>query len=243
MTITINGVRAPPVTIQRGSPHGSVLGCLLLCVTTQHLTSKDSIGNAALPRYFPQGSSDDCVEFWRDTERAATRSPEAFLYVDDTTLFQPVPLVAATRHFTSSTTVEEQQDLKLEGVLHDLEQRATAIGIKINGKKTQLLVISPRNGCLTSASLCAGDGVVIQSQETMKLVGLTFGDSPNTGSHVEVVVVHIEERCGCCTTSGEQALGTKTSTAYTAATCNLAWSIAQRLTTPSSPRGRKRHWK
>ena len=38
MTITINGFKARPVKITRGSPQGSVLGCLLYCVTTQSLT-------------------------------------------------------------------------------------------------------------------------------------------------------------------------------------------------------------
>ena len=37
MTITIDGMRGDPVGISRGSPQGSVLGCLLYCVTTQTL--------------------------------------------------------------------------------------------------------------------------------------------------------------------------------------------------------------
>ena len=38
MKITIDGHSSEPVPIQRGSPQGSVLGCLLYCATTQRLT-------------------------------------------------------------------------------------------------------------------------------------------------------------------------------------------------------------
>ena len=38
MRITIDGQTSEPATIQRGSPQGRVLGCLLYCATTQRLT-------------------------------------------------------------------------------------------------------------------------------------------------------------------------------------------------------------
>ena len=189
MTITIDGVRAPSVPILRGSPQGSVLGCLLYCVTTQNLTSPDNLAGGERPRYFPQDSSDDeGVDFWSDMARPAARPPEAFLYVDDTTLFQTVPLASATRHFTEATTIEELENLELERTLKNLEKRATDTGMKINGKKTQLLVISPRNGCVTSAAIQVSNEAAIRSQETMKLVGFTFGEEPNAGRHVDAVV-------------------------------------------------------
>lgn len=40
MKITIDGHTSTPVAIQRGSPQGSVLGCLLYCATTQGLTKE-----------------------------------------------------------------------------------------------------------------------------------------------------------------------------------------------------------
>ena len=38
MTIKIDDYQAPPREVRRGSPQGSVLGCLLYCITTQRLT-------------------------------------------------------------------------------------------------------------------------------------------------------------------------------------------------------------
>ena len=54
MTISIDGHKAPPVKIERGSPQGSVLGCALYCVTTQLLTNKGPPGRA-LARSFRRG--------------------------------------------------------------------------------------------------------------------------------------------------------------------------------------------
>ena len=39
MTININGHTPTPVPIDKGSPQGSVMGCMLYCATTQKLTA------------------------------------------------------------------------------------------------------------------------------------------------------------------------------------------------------------
>lgn len=55
--------------------------------------------------------------------------------------------------------------------------------MKINAKKTQLLVISPPNGCKATASIRAGS-VEIQSVSKLKLVGFTLESDPGVGEHV-----------------------------------------------------------
>ena len=90
MTIKIDGQTVDPVLITRGSPQGSVLGCLLYCITTQQLTRKlrqHNNGNQQNGiRFFPDDSSDEeSVNFW-DHEELGQR-PAAYLYVDDTTLW------------------------------------------------------------------------------------------------------------------------------------------------------------
>ena len=185
MTVTLNGIKARRVAIQWGSPQGSVLGCFLYCATTLRLTS----GREAAPQagFFPQDSSDDEeVVFWEGAAQV-TRPTKLFLYVDNTTLFQSAPLARAKRHLTTQATREELDNLELEPVFNRLEEDAEKIGMKINGKKTQLLVISPPNGCITTASLRTAEGEEIEYQSTLKLVGFTFGDTPGATSHVEGV--------------------------------------------------------
>lgn len=78
-------------------------------------------------------------------------------------------------------------DLRIEEEFRNLERNAKDIGMKINKKKTQLLVVSPPNGCLMRAELAIGGGETIKSQETLKLVGFTFGRRPGVRDHVDSI--------------------------------------------------------
>ena len=180
MTISLNGTSSRRVRIQRGSPQGSVLGCFLYCATTQRLSSNVAAGRRV--RDGPRGSSgEEEGVIWYDVNR---RPPKPFLYVDDTTLYQAAPMASASRHLTTHTTREELGDLELGVAFTKLENDAKEIGMRINGRKTQLLVISPPNGCITTASLKTTDGVTVESQSSLKLVGFTFGDTPGAVCHV-----------------------------------------------------------
>ena len=107
MTITVDGHKAAPVPLLRGSPQGSVLGCLLYCITTQLLT--------------------------RNLRGADTNGgPSAFLYVDDTTLNDVADLGNASRHCIVGQTVEALGNLALGGVFDELSGRAEEIGMRIN---------------------------------------------------------------------------------------------------------------
>ena len=160
MTITIDGHRGVPVKLMRGSPQGSVLGCLLYCITTQSLTSN---------------------------LRGETAGPAAYLYVDDTTLMDGVDMNGATRHITTEKTVETFDDLTLARDFEALSGRAEDIGMKINASKTQLLIVSPPNGCTTRASFRTGDGTAVSSVEVLRLVGFSFGSDPGASAHIEAL--------------------------------------------------------
>lgn len=149
MTVSVGGYKASPVPIKRGSPQGSVLRCLLYCITTQLLTKR--LRAHELVQYFPQEATNDDEEEYNFWDWSPHAGPKAFMYVDDTTLFNSVSM--ELRHFTTSTTKASFCDLDLERDLETLKGRAEEIGMKINEKKTQLLVISPPNGCDTSAKL------------------------------------------------------------------------------------------
>ena len=166
MTVSIGCAKAEPVMIRRGSPQGSVLGCLSYCVTTQGLTE----GLQGAPG---EGSASELA---------------AFLYVDDTTLFHSVLVEDAIKHFSTRKTVADFLQLDVGADFTRLSDRAEDIGMKINAKKTQLLVVSPPNGCTTTASFRTGDGVDVASVDMMKLVGFTFGSDPGVSAYVEAMI-------------------------------------------------------
>ena len=153
MTIKIDGSSIDPVNIFRGSPQGSVLGCLLYCVTTQLLT--EDLGDTS-----------------------------AFLYVDDTTLFGTVPMADSVKHFTVDKSAAHFEGLQVGLSFDTLSQRADDIGIKINAKKTQLLLVVPPNGFTTTGDFVTRSGDTVSLVDQLKLVGFTFGASPNAEAHV-----------------------------------------------------------
>ena len=183
-----------------GSHQGSVLGCLLYCVTTERLTWKlsagpDTVDRNERHRYFPQTSSDEeDVQFWPPSpwgrgpvHGQCKTQPGSFLYVDDTTLFDKVPLSEGTMHITTDAPRQMLENLAFEGDFVRLAVRAEDIGMRINNKKTHLLAIGPQNGCVTSAAIDPGDGQMIRSLDRMKLIGFTFGDTPGAAPHVESI--------------------------------------------------------
>ena len=160
------------------------------------------------PVFFPQHSdsedSESSVVFWEEaTNDQEDRFAEnmtvelqsgeenlgAVKYIDDTTLIQKVPMSQAVRHCTTAITTEM---LTLGGLAErfaGLVQNAEDIGMVINCAKTQLLCMSPQNGCQTSAVIDTKDGPV-QSVDTLKLVGFVFGSTPDAAAHVD----HIAEK-------------------------------------------------
>ena len=106
----------------------------------------------------------------------------AFKYIDDTTLVEKVSLEGAVRHYTTNKTVETIAGMGIGAALDDLKE----IGMKINTKKTQLLIISPTNGCHTTGVIDTG-GDTIKAREMMRLVGFNFGNSPDCAVHMEEI--------------------------------------------------------
>ena len=149
-------------------------------------------------RFFPGSESDESegVNFWDSDDQLCPDLTRGlfdpvlgddgiitFKYIDDTTAFEAVPMAAAIRHLLSGPTTEVLHPAGLESTLVDIAGRADEIGMRVNVKKTQLLCISPNNGCITSAYVKA-NGDYVWSSPAMKLVGFTFSGSPTAEAHV-----------------------------------------------------------
>ena len=62
--------------------------------------------------------------------------------------------------------------------------KAEEIDMNVNCKKTQVVVVSPDNGCNTRA-VVKGRDKVIQSSDSIRLLGYTLGSTPGTHGHIE----------------------------------------------------------
>ena len=96
-------------------------------------------------------------------------------------------MASGVRHLSVGRTTKELPAAALGRGLSLLNARAEERGMLINAKKTQLLAISPNNGCDTTATLVGNDGEVVRSIDSLRLVGFTFGNGPGVGAHVETV--------------------------------------------------------
>ena len=110
----------------------------------------------------------------------------AFKYVDDTTLVITVDRDSTIKHFTTGRTLEEASCPDLERLLDAIITRTNAIGMRVNCRKTQVLCISPDNGCLSSTSLAVGQETVSSSTE-LKLLGFCLGSDPNMNAQMELI--------------------------------------------------------
>lgn len=77
--------------------------------------------------------------------------------------------------------------MALESRFLGLVQNARAIGMEINCSKTQLLCLSPRNGCDTVAVIATPEGPV-HSVDELKLVGFVFGKEPDVSAHIDHLI-------------------------------------------------------
>ena len=136
----------------------------------------------------------------------------------DTTLFASVPMAGAIRHVTLGRTQENLVEIPLGRDFKKLLARASDRGMRINAGKTQLLVISPNNGCHTAAFFTGPDGQVIASVESLKsLWDLRWARFPAPEPMLSPLRNVTAGRNGCSTTSGTQASREQASSASTAA--------------------------
>ena len=114
---------------------------------------------------------------------------EVYKNVDDTTIVEAIELDQAQLHLTTRRTNAKSRSRYTELVSNAIANRAEEIGMRVNCKKTQLLLVSPPNGCNNNAfvKLC---GERIESTSELKLLGFVFGNEPNVNLHVE----HIKKK-------------------------------------------------
>ena len=127
---------------------------------------------------------------WGDQSTAVDdflgRLVEAFKYVDDTTLVGLVNKLSTLKHFTTNRTLETANCPELDALLAAIITRTEEIGMKVNASKTQIICVSPDNGCHTTAAVSVG-GNIIESTDRMKLLGFMLSSDPNMNKHVEFI--------------------------------------------------------
>ena len=73
-----------------------------------------------------------------------------------------------------------------QSFMEAIVSKAADMGMKVNCKKMQFLILSPDNGCNTTASITVG-GTTLSATNKLKLLGYVIGSSPGAHAQVEFI--------------------------------------------------------
>ena len=111
---------------------------------------------------------------------------DIFKFVDDTTVVEAVDLSRAIKHYTTAQSTSQCKARYTELIAGAITERADEIGMKVNCKKTQLLMVSQPNGYVNSSYINLEDQK-IESSSSLKLLGFHFGTEPTVSKHVQEI--------------------------------------------------------
>ena len=116
-------------------------------------------------------------------ERWTKKKPWVFKYVDDVTLGGRNLLQHATSHITTKKEHRSVHAGDLENEFKKIARNSKEVGMRINGKKTQLLCVSNSINYTVQSHLVVGDER-IWSGERLKILGMMFDSRGTMGAHM-----------------------------------------------------------
>jgi hypothetical protein len=126
---------------------------------------------------------------WRD------KLPALFKFVDDGSLFSKVNMYNATTRLVDGVVYHEKRDIFTENIFNRSKSRAEDKGMKINVKKTAMIVISAAISFVPQCYIQTRDNELIRSgQSNVKILGFTFEERPTVSAHVLELVKKARRR-------------------------------------------------
>ena len=117
--------------------------------------------------------------------RARPNTLSTFKYIDDTTVVEGV-FSQGIRHIAAESPTEVVDAELLNGLIPKVVERAENIGMRVNCKKTQLLVVAPDNGYQTSTNVSA-KGIPVPALKSIKLLGFVIDNDGGMAGQVEMI--------------------------------------------------------
>ena len=105
-------------------------------------------------------------------------------YIDDGLAGEKLPLIAASSHITSGKEAKIIHASQSEKFFKSTLQNAQLIGMKINASKTQMLCVNVSRHSNVNTYINLNEYDQKARGEELKMLGFTFGRSPNADAHV-----------------------------------------------------------
>ena len=144
---------------------------LMEALAPEAMSSDDSFVTAEGPDLTPP-EFDNTL----DSSDQGQEPPLVVKYVDDTTVVSTLNKDEAIRHISSAAPSEIIPAPVMEHLMSKIVERSDSIGMVVNCKKTQLVLISSDNGYCSSSSIRVGPDI-IASKDHMKLLGFMVGNN------------------------------------------------------------------
>ena len=147
---------------------------------------ESSTDNSSSPTLLPESESGS----ERDGGR---RGVVPLTYIDNTYGIEQLRMDQGEKLISEKKTETKIRARASEDFLRIVRERSKKIGMKLNDKKTQLLCI---NACTTENvnSYIKIDNETIMSQDSLKILGFTFGRHPNVNIHFKKMIKKVQSR-------------------------------------------------
>lgn len=115
-------------------------------------------------------------------------TPTVKAYIDDYNVIERVRAATAPCHISNGKTSYRVHAPGSQAVFKGAKDASKDIGMVVNDKKTQMLCIHPKGDQMRSFIMPENSNEVIESGTSLKILGFTFGSTPDVSQNTENVV-------------------------------------------------------
>ena len=122
------------------------------------------------------------------TQVLVEKEIEIFKYIDDNISVEKLNFGATSVVRRSGKNIKRRLAPKTQNAVRSITGRATKKGMVVNIDKTQMLVVSDSLNYIPEAYIEGKDGELIESSNSMKVLGFHFSNKPTMHAHVNALL-------------------------------------------------------
>ena len=122
------------------------------------------------------------------------RTPVDFKFIDDGVNASAINMKTVAMYEDHGQNVKLAHPVKAEAILGHISARATTRGMKVNGSKTSLMLVTAATSYRARAEIKDTEGTTIKSSKNAKYLGVTLDSDCTFSAHVENVKKRVRSR-------------------------------------------------